>query len=295
MKKIKAFFYIFKNSLLSIPYYKDLVKENLKFSFKYFFTLTFLASVLITLYTLIPLIPEVKTLTSDAIEQILEIYPDDLIITAENATLTINQPEPYAIPLPEDLRSTLELDFENLVVFDSEGTIDDLEMYNTIALVNDKNFIFREDTGGIRAEPLGQIPEGEFGEDDLREFVDGLSGLIAALPYLIGIVMFLSILFFYAVVNLLFVLITAVIVYVLGLILKLHLPFAKYYMIALHTFTLSLIIQILIDVVSTLTDNRFEEIPYMFFAIHLIYSGIVIYALSQNKPVSISEETTSNN
>ena len=59
MSKIKAFGYIYYKSITSIKYYRDVLKAEFSFSFKYFATIAVIASLIITAVASVEIYPEV--------------------------------------------------------------------------------------------------------------------------------------------------------------------------------------------------------------------------------------------
>ena len=130
--KLKAFFYIYKNSLINPKYYVDLLKTDLNFSIKYFIGLVFLISFISSAVMAIRDIPALRKNLKATIEQTKSLYPDDLIFTIQNEEWFINKEEPFIIPTPlenfesiQSLEETEEMP-KNLIILDREGTISDI-------------------------------------------------------------------------------------------------------------------------------------------------------------------------
>ncbi len=281
MSKLKAFLYIFYKSLTSPKYYADVVKTHLSLSMKYFFTLTLLASIGASIYVTVPLVPKVQSAIKQGTTMVLDTFEDDLVITVKEGELSINKPEPYIIPLPEKASTDLEGVPESLIVFDSDGTLDDFEnTYDTLVLVNSVNMLMKDDTG-IRVESLKQLPDGQLTKADLREVAAAVEPLTKYVPFVLGVFVFIGIAFSYMVFNLVHLLFVALILFLIGKSRRMQLVFSDYYQIAIHTFTLPFILQ--------LFANAFKvDVPFAswFLVTNLAFAFLMMLKMGTSAEVS---------
>jgi len=234
MKKLKAFFYVLFKSATSISYYKDLLKVPLGFSIKYLLILAVLASVIIS----IAIVP------STAKKQIVEIdkftdgaiafFPDDLVISIKNGELTMNRTEPFIV--------------KGILAIDVNGTIEDLDRYETAVLINSSNIVVREE-GAIKAYPLKDMPDTQVTKDMIVGSAERIDGYLKYLPYALFALIFLVEFFYYFGMKLLYLLIVAVLVMLIGRARGLSLGFSKFYQISLHAMTLPLVIEVVTGIV----------------------------------------------
>ena len=134
MKKIKTFLYVLKNSISSPKYYNDIVKTKINFSIKYFLALSLLVSVISVIGYSITYLPNYISEINTAYKSIEEGFPEDLIIEFKDGTWSSNKEGPVIIK-QVDLGEGSKLP-ENLFVFDRDGTIEKIDEYNTMFLVN---------------------------------------------------------------------------------------------------------------------------------------------------------------
>jgi len=275
MKKLKAFIYVFSKSLTSPAYYKDVVKADTRLSLKYFFTLALFASVIVSIYVLVPLVPKVRSALEDGVTHALMLYPDDLVIEATDGEVFINYPDPFIVPAPKT-EHTL---FENIIVYDSDGTVDDLfSTYKSLALVNRTNIMFQEGTGSVKVESFADLPNGTFTKADLLNITSLVESLIAYIPYILSVLLFLVIAFYYFVFRLLYLFIVATAFFVIGNIKGLRLTFRQYYRIAIHTFTLPLVFE-LVRVLARLN----VQMPLWFFVLNVLFGVVVLFSLDSKE------------
>jgi len=144
MRKITSFFRSIFKSSTDAQYYADVVKAKASFSWKYFFAFNLLAA-LVTGITI--LVPVSLFDVPGAVLSVTQNYPSDLVITADQTGVSVNQELPYSIPLNIDSQDE-ELR-RNAITFTSDESISgasdvkDLDSYivvtQTSAYVQESN------------------------------------------------------------------------------------------------------------------------------------------------------------
>jgi hypothetical protein len=280
MKKLKAAAYVLGKSLTSPQYYKDLLAVDFKFSLKYFVILAVIASLATLPRTVEPLINDFTNQANSFFQEILDYYPENLVVTISDEKLSINEPEPYFIPLPEALEDTNEVDsetVENLLVIDSKGTIDDLKTHSTLILVNEKNILVKE-SNKIEVFPLEGIPNTEITKPMVGELIDRVKPIVEVLPYIFIVLAFVASLFYYFGIRAIYLVFVATIFLVIGSIKKLNIPFKKYYQIGIHAMTMPLLIEILADLFQFPIN-----IPFWFLAVNLLMGFMGLFFIAKEK------------
>lgn len=291
MNRLKAFIYTLKNSLVNISYYKDLLSVSTKFSIKYVLMLGIIATVISTLNIAIPLIPGVKETVDEGINYIRGMYPEDLVITTKEGEWSINQPEPYAIPTPDFMQMNKESiekydineDYyyenikNNLIVFDHDGTINDLDLFNTYMLLNRANLIVVEERGRMQTYPVDSFQDIEINNDMYQSFIDNIAGLTKYVPTLIVSLVLIGTVFYYIVYRLIYLLVVALWLFAIGKIKRLDINYKDYYKISAHTMTLPL----LLELIFALT-NITVSAPLWFFGLNLVFGIVIIFYLEND-------------
>ncbi len=272
MKRIKASGYVFTKSLTSPSYAKDIVKTNFSFSLKYFAVLAFVASIFSVVVMAKDVTQDLFLTLSSVEETIVSSYPEDLIITLENGELSTNQPEPKIFEFPE----RTEGDPENLLVFDSNGTLEDLNNYDTLILVNKTNVLVRGN-GNIEVYPLADFPNTQITSETVRELAVSARPFLNALPYIALFFVFIATLVYYFGFRLVYLIIVAAILGLVGLLAGLKLKFAKYYQIAIHAITLPLVIEVLAK-----TLNFSIMLPFWFLTLNVLVGIVWIASLRKH-------------
>lgn len=248
MNKIKIFFYVFKNSIVSPKYYNDILKTKLEFSIKYFVFLSFILSLIFTSIISIRGVPETKKGIYAFVEQIKTSYPDDLIVDFKDGSWEINKEEPYIIPMPKVPGTTTEeIPQRNLIVLDKKGTIEDLETYDTLSIMNETNFVFKDQTGKITAQPIKNIKDFSLDKATVISELDNLNKYLRILPYFVPVfILTFDFLFNYIGKGILNTILIGFLIYILSLIRKEKISYKSACQIVMHTMTVPLMIELVL-------------------------------------------------
>jgi hypothetical protein len=289
IKKIKSFTYIFTKSITSTHYYRDLLNTDLRFSLKYYFTLTIVLSLIASLGITLQTKTEFQESANMLLEEMVSIYPEDLTISVEKGTVSINRPQPYFIKAPQTTQTTTN-PIENLIVFDTEGTIGDLETYNTLILINKTNILLK-DQDTIQVFSLNNIQEGKFDKAKLLKDIEMIQPIIKLAPLLIFILLFGIFSFYFIFIKSILIFVLSILLMTIGKTRGLALELGKYYQMGMHIVTLSLILEVQIALLGTEIP-----IPLWTLLINLLIGTIVIFDISSdaNKNLTTDKNTTEN-
>ena len=250
MKKIKTFWYVLKNSVISPKYYNDIVKASLKFSIKYFLMLSVFASIIYSLYASIEIVPQITSTIEAMTIQIKENFPDDLIINFKDGSWEANKPEPIIIPAPSIPNEENKYLPDNLIVFDKNGTIDSLGSYNTYILVNGENILYgsggyETDPQKVSIQPLKNIPNITLDKNTVNSRLESMNKLIKTSPYVMPIFIFLyTFILNYIGGALFYALLIALLLQLIAFFAKRKLDYKKACQISIHAMTAPIILQL---------------------------------------------------
>lgn len=273
MKKLKAFIYVFKQSISSFSYYKDILNTKFSFSIKYLAVLATLLS-LITAGVITGMeTPKLLRFIDEQKPNILAIYPDNFEITSNNNEWSINQPEPYAIKMPEFLKveeSEQVKNPENLIVFNREGTLNDFENANSLMLLNKSNLLVKSNDK-IEVNPLKDIPNGTFTKDMFVSSTDKILELAKYIPVFMFLFLTIGFFFYFFVFRLIYLLFVAVALVIINIFVKPDVEYKDLYRIALHSMTIPLLIEVLFIIVGISVTT----VPW-FLLLNIILGVLVI-------------------
>ena len=242
MKKLKTFVYVLKNSISSPKYYNDIVKSKINFSIKYFLALSFLVSVISVIGYSIIYLPKYISEIKISYQSIEGGFPEDLVIEFKDGSWSSNKEEPVIIK-KIDLGKDNKLP-QNLFVFDKEGTIEKIDEYNTMFLINSENILCKTDTEGVVAQPLKNIPNGKLDKNLLNEKMQTVKKVIGFLPYLLPLALLIpTFLFEYVGGSIFIILISAVGVYIASISTRKKIDFKSAFQICIHASTIPMIVR----------------------------------------------------
>lgn len=270
MNKLKTFLYVLKNSIASPKYYNDIVKTKINFSIKYFLALSFLVSVISVIGYSIIYLPKYISEINTAYQSIEEGFPEDFIIEFKDGSWSSNKEGPVIIrQINSDKDSKLP---ENLFVFDKEGTIEKINEYHTMFLINSENILYKTDTEGVVAQPLKNIPDGKLDRNLLNEKMQTVKKVVGFLPYLLPLVLLIpTFLFEYVGGSIFIILMSAIGVYIASISTKKKIDFKSAFQICIHSSTIPMIIRALSTVSPIVYGFILNWLLFIILAFSLFY------------------------
>lgn len=154
MKRLKHFLESVWLSSTSPAYYQELRQHTWSNSLKYWAGF----SALVTLATIIPIIIvislfDVRSFLQSAVDEVTGVYPAELEMQLASGALTINQPRPYAVAIPEKWQGWLDMaekwededtevhvpEYESIAVFvrDEDINLRTLDEWKSIVVIGE--------------------------------------------------------------------------------------------------------------------------------------------------------------
>ncbi len=287
MKKLKAFWYILRRSLLDPLYYKELLSVSFGFSYKYIW-------MLLTSLVVVGLIPiagsyisyrsQIPSKLQEIKTTVLSLYPNELELRISNGKLYTNVDEPYAIPIP---KSWGDMGKESLLVIDTSATVEDYPDTNAFMLAT-RNALVYPDRGSnvesysTRVFYFREIPRSIYMDKDRYETIlYQLDPYIQKAPLIIDWVVAIFVIiapwfggFMWSVAVLLGLIFNTFFLYLTARILRLSYSYGQLYRLAMHGVTWSLLTQLLLTITK-------QEIPYASSVVFFLWMGVVFMTLRQ--------------
>ncbi len=253
MRYIKALLYSIKNSLTSIDYYKQIIQTNLFFSYKYFLGISLFIAIAYSISFALVEAPQIKSNIDRAISEIEAKYPNDLVFESKDGVIFTNQPEPYIIETPEYLKKSKltsetgeETEFpKNIIVFDRDGTIEEMQKLDTLIMVNSVNFLIR-DPARIQVRSTKSFPDFKLDKQAIQEKTSKIQSLTYVIPLIGFLFVFLASFVSYATIKFLDALFTSLVTFLLSKFLNSSLSYSQTLKVVLHTSTVPYIVESLI-------------------------------------------------
>ncbi len=197
-------------------------------------------TVLISIFVLLPL----NLFLQKVPKMIVEAYPKELVVNIQNGEASINQPEPYMIPVKrfeqiyekyksETLGAKSD-DVANILVIDTEATLDDFARYSTFALLTKKHLIAYDDKNKLQVMPLTQVGNLTINHDMAKMVASKMKPFLPMLlPIMIGAITIFMI-FFFVTSKLVYLLFGAACLWVSAKLMSYPLTYKKSYQMGLH-------------------------------------------------------------
>ncbi|MDD3663576.1 MAG: DUF1189 family protein [Candidatus Pacebacteria bacterium] len=244
MKKVRTFFYVLKNSIISSKYYNDVISTDVRFSIRYFIALSFLASLFYTTITSAINMPKVASDLKVFSQDLGQIYPSDLVIEFKDGSWSINKEEPYYIKMPKVPSYYQESIPENLITFDKNGTIDKLGEYNTLVLLNGENFVIPEENGTVSSQSISSVPDITIDKNFVDSRLNEFGKILKFLPYILPIFTLFSVFAFnYLIRGFFNILIVGLGLFIVIKVMKKNLGFKSALKIGMHSMTVPLLLE----------------------------------------------------
>lgn len=278
-----------KSNIYDREYYKAIPSETFGKSLKYIIKLSFIAG-LVSLIIFAIVSRDLPSIIKKEVTNLVNQYPEELVVTVTNGEASTNQEEPYIIPMASGTKEFIDTpssddDYTNVLVIDTknEFSLGKLKEYATFAMLTKEEIVVRNmDTGEIRIFPLGDIESLEINKSWLLE---NTSKVLKAMPViLIVIVPFIYLAFslFFFVGTMIANLFFALLIWLISRIKKLGLTYKTSYQLGLHASTVYVGLNILAMFIPIVND----------FVIKTLAVILVIWINFIQKDQDVSAPTT---
>lgn len=277
-----SFFQKVKDSIYSPAFYSKIPNFSWKSSFGYFFLLSLILVLIQTAFLIQPLFIKLPGQAKDWINTSIEKFPADLQIKFQNGQAITNVQQPYFIPLSDKSVATTSADYQNLVVIDTKTSFSASKFneYKT-AIWLTKDSFFYQDRNGIKAYELSKVKDFTLDKNFIKDLAQKINPWLKWLGPALLILSFIG-LYISNSLRLIQLLVIALLILLLGKLLKWNLNYKTSYKISLYAITLGLSVELLIGVTEIFT--KFHGFPFMFTLITL---GVVFINLnSSRKPIT---------
>ncbi|HAZ29247.1 TPA: hypothetical protein DCY43_00630 [candidate division WWE3 bacterium] len=247
-------------------YYKDVLTAKLSFSIKYYIFLGLVLTGLGTAAATYKTGPVVEDLLGSMSKELLQNYPKDLTIDITPEGVKTNMPSRFVLKAPQKLKA----EWENLLIIDPQGEVGLLAEYKAPVLINN-SYVVVADGGTVQTTPLADLPEIYIDYQRVQSLADTFRFGKETAYILTGLAALLQNAFDYFVLQLVYLLIFAFVVY--AVFKRVTLSYTKSLQISLHTVTLPLIIGEIMEIVSISA-----AMPGWFILVHAF---ITLYTLNR--------------
>src|SRR3989344_1396928 len=223
-----------KSSLYNPQFYASLKERSLGYSFKYFFFLVTILSFLLAFVWGSILAP---LFSGENLKKLVDYYPVELTVAIKGGIISSNVTEPYIIKVGSALSK--ENDHVNIVVIDTKNafSLELFKKYDTSVWIGRDFVVSSKNKNQTELNDVSQIPDFSLNRERLLHWVDVIDSYHWALSLGLFAVLFLA---FYAlfIFQLIWLLIMALFVLLVGKLRKRQLSYKNSYKISLHAATI---------------------------------------------------------
>ena len=267
------FFQKIRDSIYNPAFYKNLPKTKLESALSYFFILIVVLSFIQTVLLAFPVFTFVVGLQKTELPKLVQSFPANLQVKITNGIVTTNAKEPYFISTPPSDNTSMP--YKNILVIDTKDPYSSKEFTNfdTMALLTKDSIFYKQDQSGvIRSYPLSHAKNLIIDRQHLTQVLNKYSPLLKFTIPVILVIIFLFLTLTYLI-RFIYLFFLALIIFVFSKLIKPDLTYNESYLVGLHTLTLGLLAEVLINITYPLI--HFHGIPFMVTII-----SVVIYLVN---------------
>ncbi|HSW96910.1 MAG TPA: DUF1189 family protein [Candidatus Saccharimonadales bacterium] len=261
-----------KNSVYNPNFYRNIPKESFNSALKYYLLLCLLVTFFRLVFLSFPIATSINMAVKTGTQGLLETYPANLEITIHKGQLAINQPQPYILPLCSQTDHCVDI-----VIDTKKPDVDNyLKQKNLFMLLTKDTVYIKSSEENTRVSSLSRIRDLTLNKSVIMDFIRHISPwtkfFIPLAILFIGVILYIGFLF-----KLIYLLILAVILWLLAKKFAPGLSYGQSYKVSLHVVTLGILIALFLDV----TSWFFHIYSYPFTG--TIFS-ILIFIINFNTP-----------
>lgn len=243
-----------QSSIYSPKFYSTLITKPFKQSFRYFFLLILLLTVIRLITLISPLLIAAPVQLQGFAQEIIDCYPKDLEVKVTNGQISINGEEPYFISSCEGGAYLAVIDTET--AFSS----DKFDQYKVAAWITKTDVVYKKSEVETRTYSLAQVKDFTLNQGLLNALYQQVSPYLKFVGPILLILSFVGLYLAY-ILRLIHLLLVASLIWLLSRIFKQTPGFRQSYKIGLYAITLGLIIDLVVSLTSRWTN--FYGFPFM--------------------------------
>jgi hypothetical protein len=259
-----------KNSVYGPDYYGQAEKKPFSYSLKYYLLFVLIISFLATIVVSVKTVPQIKSFADYFLGSVINRYPAELEVTIKSGKVSTNVQEPYFVGMPKKWEGA---GYENILVIDTKNSFTEESFvgYKTACLLNETSIICY-DKKDIKITSLKDVPDTTINKDKIISLAGKFTPFLR-LIYPAFIILVFCVIFFSYSWRLAYLLIFAILVWIIAKLKKVDMGYKKSYQLGLHLLTMPVIVTFLLEAVLKLTGTSFN-IPYLFSILFAISSII---------------------
>ncbi len=273
-----SIFHTIRQTFYNENFYKEVALESTGKSIKYYFKLSLLLALLGMLVGSLIIIPLLSKFLGEFKAEILSSYPESLEVSIDNGVASSNAlNQPFIIPMKESWKEKAQnmeenkrkggvQDLENLITIHTDSvatpTIEEFKALDSYALLTKDYFVHYDRNNAVVFQELKEVPSFTLNKANLEKWL----GYTKYIAYVVPPAVFLVV-FFSAFGNLLFLILIALIFFVLQKLMSKQMTYGASYRVCVYASTGALLLTFLLLVFGA-------NIPFLFTFITLLIAII---------------------
>ncbi len=278
---MKEFIEHIQKSIYAPEYYRNILTRPASYAWKYYASLAMLLAVFMTITTTLPLLPKIQGFLKTLPETVMAVYPLDLVINIEKGVVSTNGVEPYYIDFPALHVEQASSSLLHLATIDttSEVSMEQFLSYHSVFLLSQKSVVALDADEKLQIMSLGELTT-VIDAPHVRSFLNSLQSYLVLVAPITVIVIFVGMCISFMA-MLAYLLFDALLIYLMGKLLKEKWSYRDAYHLSLHAVTLPL----LLSSVFYLLPISGMQFPFLSTALVLT----VVYLNFRKQTVVLSE------
>lgn len=271
LKKVRA-------SVYGPEYYASLRDKSLSYSIGYFMALTAWLAVIVGAVLLLSFIPTINLFLSSATQKVVAYYPENLTITVASGSVSANVPQPYFIPLPDELKTHIAASPSysmsssspvNLLTIDTKHpiTVQEFQDDQTVILLASDSLAYVKDQSMV-VVPLDTHVSGTITKATVTSLVQKIEPYFKFIDLVVGIFVPIGV-FLVTMLRLVYLFFLALLIWGLAHIRKVPGGYGQAYRWGLHLMTLPLIVSALLGAILPGAN-----VPFLFTVLAVVMAWI---------------------
>ena len=250
-----------KNNFYNPRFYAGLKEQRLALSFRYFFSIVALLSIVLAFVFGVGLAP---TFSAENLRKFVDFYPPELAIQIKGGAISTNMAEPYGIKESADYQT--QNVYTNFVVIDTKNDFSEnlFKSYDTRVLLGKNYIVIAKNRRQFQFDDLSGMPDFSVNQAKLFSWADLIGNYHLLISLALFVFLFLAFFGFFSV-KLIGLFILALIIFLLEKIKRVSLSYRNCYQIALHALTIPLILETIF-----VLANLSVPFPFFFSVILLL-------------------------
>ncbi len=250
---MKNFIKIIKSSVYDPGFYKSIESQSTWSAFNYFIKLNIIVALVISMFLSITIIPIFVVVTSPSnMNRVIDFFPSELEIQIKDGKAISNVSGPYVIPIKsktgDQTRSIINQ--KNLVTIDTtnEFNLDKFKSSDSMVYLSQDYFVFQENGGQIRIQPLKGIGNFSISKYIITSWVNDIVPFARSLIPLAVVCLIVMFFCFMFIRNLLFIVLASLIILLVEKIRKVKIDFSSIFKKSLHLITAIILLNLVLFV-----------------------------------------------